>query len=88
MHNCPLTHPGRAIQIVRALLTRSCPTNNEPGTATDSDKKGNLLIRYMWAKGIYCILNIQVVNTDADSYVQKTTEKMLHTAEREKNVST
>ena len=42
----------------------------------------------MWAQGTNSILEMRVVNMDMASYIIKTLEKSLVTAEREKTVST
>ena len=72
----------------RALLAGSHLPNYPLRTAVDSEQKVNLLIRYFWARGTDCILETWVVNTIAASYVKKTLEKSLATAEWEKILST
>ena len=46
------------------------------------EQKGDLLIRDLWQQGTDSVQDMPVVNTDAQSYVQKTPEKCLHEAER------
>ena len=45
------------------------------GTLVDSEQKGDLLIRNLLEKGIDCVLNIQVDNTDAKSPQKSPPEK-------------
>ena len=64
------------------MLAGSYLPNNPPRTAVDSEQKCDLL---MWAQGTNSILEMRVVNMDMASYIIKTLEKSLVTAEREKN---
>ena len=50
----------------------------------DSKKKGDLLIRDLWEKGVDCVLNMRVVNTVAKSYQMRTPEKCLVIVEQDK----
>ena len=52
--------------------------------AIDSKQKVNLLIRDPWSCGNDCIPDMQVVNTNKASYLQKNPEKILSVAERDK----
>ena len=47
-----------------------------------SEQKGDLLIRYLWSKGMDYILSMRVVNIDAASYVQKTLDKSLQSTDK------
>ena len=81
VHENPIIIPGRALQSVRAPLARPRPPNNIPARAEDFKQKCDLLIRHMWSKGAYFILDMRVANTNTASYVLKTPEKGLFAAE-------
>ena len=49
-----------------------------------TEHKCDLLIRDLWKQGTDSVHNIQVVNTDALSYVKKIPEKCLHKSKRAK----
>ena len=69
------------MQSVRLPLVGTPPPQNPPVSAEYPQKKGNLLIWYMWEKGMKYIIDTRVVNTDTTSHVQKTPEKSLLAAE-------
>ena len=53
--------------------------NKQTETAVDSKQKGDLIIRELWDRGTYCILDMRAVNRDANSYQLRTPEKLLAT---------
>ena len=57
-------------------------TSTKKSEATE--KKDNLLIRYLWQNGTESFHNMRVVNTDAKYHLAKTPEKCLQEAERAK----
>ena len=80
----PLINPGCIGKIGRALLSWYQLPNNIAGMGVDSEQKGDLFIRYFWVRVPDYILEIQVINTDDASYMTKTLDKILVTAERVK----
>ena len=80
----PLINPCCAVRIRKVMQAKSNPPNKPPGTAIDLDHKGNLLIRYLWARGTDFILYMQVVNMNAVLYIQNTLKKILAMAEMKK----
>ena len=55
-----------------------------PPPPEESEQKGDLLIRDLWANGTDSVHNMRVVNTDAKSYWGRTPEKCLEEAEKGK----
>ena len=50
----------------------------------ESDNKGGLIIRYLWEKGTYCMIDMRFFNTDANSYQLWPPEKCLAIADQDK----
>ena len=69
-------------------LAVSHPPKTPPGTVVDYKQKGYLMIRDVSTEGTYYILDMQVVKTDAASYVLNTPDKILLTVEWGGNVIT
>ena len=84
VRNDPLTHPISDLQIGWDPLARSPPPNNLPSATVDLDWKGDLIIHGLYTKGTDYILDMCVVKKYAVSYVQKTPQKRLQTAEKKK----
>ena len=81
MRDDPLSNPGCPVWIRKVFQAKTNPPNNLLGTVVKLEQKGDLLIRDLWAWETVCILDMQVVNTNAASYLQKTTEKSLSEVE-------
>ena len=50
----------------------------------DTEQKGDLLIRDLWANRTDSVQDMRVVNTDTKSYWEKSSERCLEEAERGK----
>ena len=74
---------GRSVRSGRAPLDGSHQPKKPPGMVVDSENKGDLLIRYLWERSTYFILDVRVLNTDVVSYMNKTPEKILVMEEQE-----
>ena len=83
VRNNPLIFAGRDVQRTKAQSdgTTPYPPKNKQKAM---EYKGDLLIRYLWQNGTDIFHNMRVVNTDAKSYLEKTPEKCLQEAAREK----
>ena len=79
----PLIHQGGTIQEGKAQPV-GYPTNNSPVTTKNLEQNGYLLIHELWQRGTNSIHNVHVVKTDALSHRNKSTEKCLQMAEKEK----
>ena len=83
--NDPLIYQGYAVTRTKAQPAgprESTTTGDSPPEATE--QKGDLLIRDLWANGTDSVHNMRVVNTDANSYWERSPEKCLEEAERGK----
>ena len=81
IRNDPLIFTFFSVQIRRSTLAKLLQPNKELVAILYSKQKGELLIQDLWQKGMGFILNMHVMNTDAASYVQKYTWKILLTKE-------
>ena len=63
VRNNPLINSGRSGQTGKALMDN--PPRNSPGKAIDLEKKGDLMIWDLWARGTDCTLYMLVLNTYA-----------------------
>ena len=59
------------------------PPRNSPGKAIDLEKKGDLMIWDLWARGIDCNLYMLVLNTYAAYYSHNPPEKSLAMVEKD-----
>ena len=66
---------------VRPKATKSTPAT--PPLET-TENKGDLLIHDLWQNGTDSVQNMHFLNTDANPHLEKTPEKCLQEAEREK----
>ena len=64
----PLITPGRAVRSDRYMQNTSEIPKKQPGTAVDSNKRGDLLIRYLSERGTVYMLDMRAVNANAKSY--------------------
>ena len=79
-----LTYIGTAMQVVKTQLDMSPSNNNPPQHQYESGKKGNLLIWYLWHKGMDSVLYTIFVNIDAIFYQYWFPDKCLQIYEKEK----
>ena len=82
----PLLYSGRTVKRAKATPVEASKNKYHvvapPPEVTE--QKGDLLIRYLWQQGTESVLDICVVNTDAQSHRTKDPERCLQEAERGK----
>ena len=64
----PLITPGRAVRIGKEIQANTAVPNKHMGASVYSDQNVYLLIRDLWEKETDCVLDMQVVNMDANYY--------------------
>ena len=79
----PLIHPGCAVREGNSNPKGSL-INNPHVEKYMSEHTGDLLIRNLWQRDKYNIQDMLVVNTDTLSHHNKSPEKCLHTAEKDR----
>ena len=62
----------------------SNPQARRSAVETDSERRGDILIRGLWARGTDAIIDVRVTDTDQKSYQKRTPAKILHAQETEK----
>jgi hypothetical protein len=62
----------------------ACPTNHTSKKPASKDDRGDILLCGFWARGMDCIIDVRVTDTDAKSYHYRDPAKVLITQEKEK----
>ena len=78
----PKIHLSRSKEAINAMEAKSAVDRNLH--KSQSEERGDLLIRGLWARGTDCIIDVRVTDTDCKSQHSKDPMKVLETHEKEK----
>eukprot|EP00978_Attheya_sp_CCMP212_P019465 scaffold54527_cov24-Attheya_sp.AAC.2 len=79
----PLSNQGHPATGGVAANANANPQPNDQ-QATPEGLRGDLLVRGVWSKRTSCIVNVRICDTDSNSYLSSTPEKVLRKKELEK----
>eukprot|EP00978_Attheya_sp_CCMP212_P020225 scaffold57622_cov65-Attheya_sp.AAC.2 len=83
----PLINQGHAATGGAAANANANPQPNDQ-QATPEGLRGDLLVRGVWSKQTSCIIDVRICDTDSNSYLSSTPEKVLRKQELKRRRNT